>query len=254
MSIPTAPRTADSNIPAPAEHPRLLLPTPMIDYNHPAISQLIENKGWRALDTATALREAYNFVRDDILFGYNSDDTLPASQVLKDGYGQCNTKGTLLMALLRSLAIPCRFHGFTIYNALQRGAIPDYIMPLAPKKILHSWIEVELEGRWLNLEGFIIDTPFLEQVQRAHPGTRIFSGYGISVACLQNPPNIFTGSDTYIQAQGIADDLGVFNDPDSFFSRYGSNTRGLKHIAYRWLIRHLINRHVDKVRRTGVDN
>mgnify|MGYP002241704325 CR=1 FL=1 len=44
----------------------------------------------------------------------NVDDSIPASKVLKDGYGQCNTKGTLFMALLRACGVPCRIHGFTI--------------------------------------------------------------------------------------------------------------------------------------------
>ena len=42
-------------------------------------------------------------MRNDILFGYNSSDLLTAEEVLKDGYGQCNTKATLLMALFRGV-------------------------------------------------------------------------------------------------------------------------------------------------------
>ena len=41
------------------------------------------------------IRDSYNYVRDDVLFGYNIDDGISASKVLADGYGQCNTKGTL---------------------------------------------------------------------------------------------------------------------------------------------------------------
>lgn len=54
----------------------------------------------------TERRAKYNFVRDEILFGYNADDTILASRVLAEGYGQCNTKGTLFMALLRGADIP----------------------------------------------------------------------------------------------------------------------------------------------------
>ena len=43
-------------------------------------------------------------------------------KVLADGYGQCNTKGTLFMALLRACNIPCRVHGFTIDKKIaERG-------------------------------------------------------------------------------------------------------------------------------------
>jgi transglutaminase-like putative cysteine protease len=101
--------------------------TTMLDFNNRQIQSLIEKRKWRDLSQYDAIGAIYNFVRDEIRFGYNADDRLPASQVLKDGYGQCNTKGTLLMALLRAVGILTRFHGFTIFNELQRGAIPNYL-------------------------------------------------------------------------------------------------------------------------------
>ena len=99
----------------------------------------------------------YDFVRNEVAFGYNLADDLPASQVLADGIGQCNTKGTLFMALLRAAGVPCRFHGFTIDKALQKGAITGVAYALAPRDIIHSWVEVWFDGRWVELEGFILD-------------------------------------------------------------------------------------------------
>ena len=93
---------------------RYLAETPILDFRCGAIQALITARGWASLDPDGRIGAAYDFVRNDILFGYNSNDALPASRVLADGFGQCNTKGTLLMALLRALDIPCRFHGFTI--------------------------------------------------------------------------------------------------------------------------------------------
>ena len=37
----------------------------------------------------------YHFVRDEVLFGYHRDDAIPADEVLKDRYGQYNTKTIL---------------------------------------------------------------------------------------------------------------------------------------------------------------
>ena len=99
---------------------RYLLETPLLDFGSGPIRALIGAKGWQRLNAFERIGAAYTFVRDQIAFGYNSDDSIPASAVLADGYGQCNTKGTLLMALLRALEIPCRLHGFTIHKALQR--------------------------------------------------------------------------------------------------------------------------------------
>ncbi len=55
-------------------------------------------------------------------FGITPCDDIRASQVLKDGYGQCNTKSTLLMALLRAVNIHNRATdmALTIYKALQK--------------------------------------------------------------------------------------------------------------------------------------
>lgn len=227
--------------------------TPMLDFQHPSIQALIEQKGWRGLNSYDAVGAVYDFVRDDIPFGYNSDDHIAASKVLADGYGQCNTKGTLLMALLRALGIPARLHGFTIFNELQRGAIPGYLFALAPVRILHSWVEVKVEDRWLELEGYIIDRDYLHQVQRTFSTQcESFSGYGIATSCLSAPSVEWRGESTYIQKDGIADDFGIFNQPDDFYREKGTNLSGFKKLLYRFVVRHLINSNVKRIRQSGV--
>ncbi|MGB0499059.1 MAG: transglutaminase-like domain-containing protein, partial [Rubricella sp.] len=96
----------------------LLDATPLLDFPSDGIARLIEDRGWLRLSEHDRIGAAYDFVRNEILFGYNRADDIPASEVLADGYGQCNTKGTLLMALLRGLGLPCRLHGFSIHKAL----------------------------------------------------------------------------------------------------------------------------------------
>ena len=70
------------------------------------------------------------------MFGYNIDDNISASKVLADGYGQCNTKGTLFMALLRACNIPCRVHGFTIDKKLQKGAMTGIVYKKCTSKCI----------------------------------------------------------------------------------------------------------------------
>jgi hypothetical protein len=227
--------------------------TPMLDFDHPEIRRLVAERGWQQLSSFDAIGAIHTYVRDDILFGYNADDCLPASQVLKDGYGQCNTKGTLLMSLLRAVGIANRMHGFTIYNELQRGAIPRYLFPFAPERILHCWGEGFLDGRWINLEGYIIDRPYLSQVQaKFSDQCEQFSGFGIATQCLSAPAIDWQGQDTYIQSDGIADDFGCYTQPDDFYKKYGSNLSGLKKIAYRYLLRHLMNANVKRIRYRGL--
>ncbi len=230
-----------------------LQPTPMLDFQHGRIQQLIKEKGWRRLPAHAAIGAAYDFVRDEMAFGYNRDDNLSASQVLKDGYGQCNTKGTLLMALLRAMGVPARFHGFTIDNELQRGAIPNYLMPLAPKRIIHSWVEVYHQGEWLELEGYILDKTYLTRIQNKFADSDgKFCAYGIATNSLKNPQIAWKGGNTYIQKEGIADDFGLYKQPDDFYREKGSNLRGAKKYFYRYLVRHLMNRNVKRIRMKGV--
>ena len=88
----------------------LLRSTPLLDTQHPDIERLVAERGWRVLPMRERIGAVYDFVRDEIAFGCNEADDLPASRVLADGHGQCNTKGTLLMALLRSVGVPCRLN------------------------------------------------------------------------------------------------------------------------------------------------
>ena len=225
-----------------------LAESPLLDFSAPLIRELIEARGWRALNGKDRIGAAYDFVRNEILFGYNADDALPASRVLQDGYGQCNTKGTLLMALLRALEVPCRFHGFTIDKGLQRGIVPELVYALAPKDIIHSWVEVEFEDQWLRLEGFILDDQVLNALQAYFPDRSSLCAYGAGTDCLQAPRVDWAGQSTFIQKTGINRDLGVFDSPDAFYAKHRQLT-GLRGLLYRFIIRHWLNRRVAKIRR-----
>ena len=226
----------------------LLAATPLLDKHHPDIEALVAARGWWALRPYDRIGAVYDFVRNEIAFGYNAGDELPASRVLADGIGQCNTKSTLLMALLRAVGVPCRFHGFTIDKPLQKGAITGLAYWLAPQRIIHSWVEVSLEGRWVALEGFILDAPYLASLQRRFPQARRFCGYGAATPDLSAPGVEWRGQDTYIQKEGIADDFGVFDSPDDFYARHGSNLSGLKRWLYERVIRHRMNSNVARLR------
>jgi hypothetical protein len=229
--------------------PHLLLPTPLLDFGHPTIEALVTARGWRRLSSDERIGAVYDFVRNEIAFGYNAGDELPASAVLADGIGQCNTKGTLLMALLRAVGVPCRFHGFTIDKALQKGAITGLAFWLAPLRIVHSWVEVSMaDGRWLNLEGFILDAPYLASLQRRFPNQQRFCGYGAATPNLAAPGVERRGESTYIQKEGIVDDFGVFDHPDDFYARHGSNLTGLKRWLYKHAVRHQMNAQVGRIR------
>lgn len=151
------------------------------------------------------------------------------------------------MALLRAVGIPCRFHGFTIDKRLQRGIVPEFVYPIAPQYILHSWIEVMFEGNWLNLERFILDEPVLQSLKAQFPTRDILCAYGAGTDCLQNPEVEWSGKSTYIQRTGINHDFGVFDAPDAFYAGH-RQLSGLRGILFRGFVRHWMNRRVSAIR------
>ena len=223
--------------------------TPMLNYDCIEIQQLIEKRKWKDKDDFQKILEIYNFVRDEIKFGYNIDDIIAASRVLNDGYGQCNTKGTLFMALLRAVDIPCRIHGFTIDKELQKGAMTGLIYRLAPKNIVHSWVEILFEGKWFNLEGFILDVIYLGKLQEMFSDCKgSFCGYGVATDDFKKPQIDWNKNDTYIQKEGISQDFGTFNSPDEFFMKHSQELSPLKKWFYQNIGRKLMNQNVSKIR------
>ena len=228
---------------------KYLRSTDMLDYNHPSIVRLIRERGWRELPEFERIQSIYNYVRDEILFGYNTDDNIPASRVLKDGYGQCNTKGTLFMALLRACNIPCRIHGFTIDKKLQESAMTGFVYRKAPQNIFHSWVEVFFEDQWYELEGIIIDKGYIRKLQAANPNcSGPFCGFGVAVDDFRHLQIDFDRNSTYIQSKGINQDFGVYDSPDELLKEHHQELSLPKKLEYRFYGRHKMNRNVKAVR------
>lgn len=223
--------------------------TRLVNYRHPSIQQLIADRRWADLSPVEQVKEIYYFVRDDIPFAYNSADDLPASDILKDGYGQCNTKSTLLMALLSAVNIPNRLHGFTIDKALQKGALDGIYYSLSPQNIVHTWVEVFVENEWYTLEGVILDRPYLASLQRLYRNASdSFCGYGVFTDRFSNPPIDWNLNNTYIQDKGISQDFGLFDRPDDFYQQHQQNLGFVQKLIFKHIVRHRMNRNVARIR------
>ena len=232
------------------ENVRYLEHTSLLDYEHKRIQKLIKKRKWKELPEFDRIKSIYNYVRDEILFGYNKDDNIPASKVLKDGYGQCNTKGILFMALLRACGIPCRVHGFTIDKKLQKGAMTGFVYKNAPENVFHSWVEVFFEDKWYELEAFILDKEYLQKLQKKNIECEgDFCGYGVAVKDFRHPVIDFDRNNTYIQSEGINQDFGVYDSPDELLIEHGQELSGLKKFLYCHFGRHLMNHNVKKIRK-----
>ncbi len=224
--------------------------TPLLNYSNTLIQKLVEKQNWRQLNDVDKVKFIYNFVRDEIKFGYNTSDAIPASKVLEDGYGQCNTKSTLLMALLRATGIENRIHGFTIDKALQKGALSGIWYKLSPKNILHSWVEVKINDKWYNLEGVILDKDYLTALQEKFSDCQTtFCGYGVYTDNFDKPNIDWNLNNTYIQDKGINQDFGVFNTPDEFYKKHQQKLNLFKQWIFKNIVRHQMNKNVNQIRK-----
>jgi|JI8StandDraft_1071087.scaffolds.fasta_scaffold56318_2 hypothetical protein len=223
--------------------------TPILNFSDSSIQSLIKSKNWLTMDTIECVKSIYNFVRDDIKFGYNLSDNITATQILQDGYGQCNTKATLLMALLRATGIPNRIHGFTIDKALQKGAITGIWYKLSPKNIVHSWVEIYVNNNWYFLEGVILDKEYLTKLQNKNKDCKTtFCGYGAYTDNFANPPIDWNLNNTYIQDKGINQDFGLFDTPDEFYAKHQQKLGVFKKFIFRNIVRQKMNRNVERIR------
>lgn len=66
-----------------SESIKMLKETYMLDFSVKSIQNLIHQRGWLKKDEFTKIKEIYNFVLDEILFGYNISDNIPASKVYR---------------------------------------------------------------------------------------------------------------------------------------------------------------------------
>lgn len=223
--------------------------TKILDYSHDSIQKLVKEREWNQLDTISRIKAIYNFVRDEIKFGYNLSDDISASAVLKDGYGQCNTKATLLMTLLRATEIPNRIHGFTIDKALQKGAITGIWYKLSPNNILHSWVEILVDEQWYFLEGVILDKIYLTKLQEKNSYCKTtFCGYGAYTDNFKNPPIDWNLNNTFIQDKGINKDFGLFDTPDEFYAKHQQKLNAFEKFVFKNIVRHKMNKNVEKIR------
>ena len=188
----------------------LTRPTLLLDFEHPALQALIRTRGWAALLLFERIGAVYAFVRGRIAFGYNAADDLPASAVLADGYGQCNTKGHAADGPAARRGRACRFHGFTIDKALQRARSP--VWPMCWHRAASSTAGWRSSSRPLGQpRGLHPRRAYLTALQAPLRGPQWpFCGFGAATPNLQAPGVDWCGQDTYIQRDGISHDFGVF--------------------------------------------
>ena len=126
-----------------------LLPTQMVDSNHPAVQAFAREHAQGADDRERAVA-LYYAVRDGFRYDpYRVDLThhgMRASTVLEQGVGWCVTKATLLTAACRSAGIPARLGFADVRNHLSTERMRQAMQ--TDVFVWHGFSEIWLNDAW----------------------------------------------------------------------------------------------------------
>jgi len=223
----------------------------LADYDNP----LVRETAARLIDDANTVRKKLNrlfhYVRDDIKFGFTQDgDLVKASTTIRLGKGQCNTKGTLFLALCKAVEIPARIHFSLIKKEIQRGLFTGMGYKLVPPLLSHSWIEVEVEGKWRSIDSYINDEEYYLAAKSELKNKGWDTGYSVSCPGGECGCDFNVDQEVFVQMGAVVADHGVWDDPGDYYAtdQYQNRPNTMKLILYRLMIWR-INRRVESMRR-----
>jgi hypothetical protein len=181
-------------------------------------------------------------------------DHVPAAAVLRSGHGDCHTKGTLFVALLRCVGLPARLHFVTLSSAFLYGIITP-----PQNRLIHAIGEVYLNGRWIQTDTYVADSELESSAEKLllEQGRKL--GYGIHLNGARQWDAI-----NHAHAQSAAsdeaslpiEDWGVAHDPEQFYTsdKHPSLHRSWLTRAKWMLAAGLVNRRTQQVRLGGAQS
>ncbi|HEN5573913.1 TPA: transglutaminase family protein [Legionella pneumophila] len=222
----------------------------LADYQNPMVQKVALELTQTESDIVGKVRRIFEFVRDEIKFGFSPDgDWVSASKTLQIKIGQCNTKSTLFLALCKALNIPARIHFSLIKREIQHGVFPEFLYLLLPKQLSHSWIEINIDNKWLRIDGYIDDLVYFRGAidQLTKSGWDI----GFAIACDEEKlsPEFNPNEEKFEQMCAVTEDHGIWNDPIEYYQSnlYRNRPNFLKQFIYRLFIP-LVNHRIEKIR------
>jgi len=159
----------------------------------------------------------HDYVRDTVRYGFTArfDEATPG-ETLKAGVGHCNPQTDLFVTLLRAVGIAARYHYVTISGEILRG-----VQPNVPSLISHGFAEVELDGRWLKVDSYIVDPAHADGARARLEQEGRDVGYGFH----RRGAVVWDGaSDAFSQLADpsmVIEDQGTWETPEDFFSSPG---------------------------------
>lgn len=217
----------------------------LVDYGNSTVKNkaLILTKSCETIEDR--IKALFYYVRDDIKFQFPDEgDFVPASQTIKYGYGQCNNKTILYLALCRAIGIEARAHFSLIDKSIQRGLIKGLLYWVFPQKISHCWLEVKINSNWFPIDSYINDTEYYNAAKMKLREKGWNTGY--SIACSKNESSIELDfeNEQFVQMDAVTDDHGVYDDPVDYYKspNYKNRPNAIKLFIYKIFIKNVNDR------------
>jgi len=185
------------------------------------------------------LKKLFYYVRDDIQFGFPlKGDLVKASDTILSGVGQCNTKGTLFLALCNAVGIPARLHFATVNKDIQKGLFTKIAFWLMPKRISHAWLEVKVDDRWCKIDSYINDLPFYTEAKSELRKHHWDMGFSIASFDCNSGIEFDLDENSFVQMKAVRGDHGLWDEPSDYFqsSKYKNRPSRLRLLAYRLMV------------------
>ncbi len=211
-------------------------PNKIFDVNSPAIMDLIKERNWLKLVEKNKINRIFNFVKNDIVFGFSKKPLLSASHILSEGRGNALNKSILLKTLLDASGVLCRFHSFMVKKELYQGLSTQLNYNMLPSNLISAWVEVFYENQWLVVDGVLLDEVYFESLQNDfHEAQKEFVGFGCAVFLDNSIHTVWNGKNhTYCQRAAITRDLGVIEEFEWFFTEFTKEFKQLGKISAKF--------------------
>lgn len=231
---------------------RWLVNTPLLQFDHPKIRLLAKKLTALKATPRDQAVACFTWLRA-MPFGCIADSTgTSALAVLRANRGDCHSKSTLLLALLRSLGIPSRMRFVTLKPDFLFGIIDTGGQPIE-----HACTEVLLDGQWQAIDSYVVDVRLAMAAKTRLKEEGRSVGYGMhrdGAIAWDGRSNSFAQFSLQDPASMPLHDWGTFDDPYQFYSSVPYVRDRLNWSSrFKWMVgANVVNRRVNALRATPV--
>lgn len=178
---------------------------------------------------------------------------IKASDVVQLGYGDCHTKGVLMVALLRAVRIPARLRFVTLTTQFLNGLIDT-----GTQTMVHAVAEVFLADAWRQADTYVVDSAYETAARSLLRVEGRILGYGVHAMGDKEWNGVDPAHAQYTQADpeslpiidwGVNHDLAHFYNDESHTALRHSFSQRIK-----WTLgASMVNRKVQMIREREQD-